>query len=603
MPAMSTDTNDPSHAGKNVLLHWIVRATCNPALQGVLVVAFALLVYFPVMFNRFTSDADLLVVSNPHLLRSGFVSACFSGEYFNVSAETTYRPVTTLAYWLILKIFGLSPAAFHVIAILMHALAAFMVIKLFQRLGLDRWALLGGTGFALHPILTEPVCGIGFLGTLFAAFFVLTGIHAAIRACCRDTKTAIRILLALACGLCLLTAAFADKSGVMLAALFPLLVILFPDRFESKKGVLACSAALFLSACFYGFTYFAGPQSRAPELTVTGGSISQALLNYGIVSAKYVGWMFCPFELSIDRPADPSAGIGTPGVWALTALTVIILAAGLIAGKRSPAATAGILWFYAVLALCACCSPSLQNDRYFYLPSVGFFLALSSTAGFLSRKSRGARTGLLVLSTLLVVTWAMRTSFRVAQWHDNDVLWSHELTINPANTRALIEISAEANRCNRFDLARDYAARALVLAPSNAFAEVNLADALFLLFKHEEALPIYLCAVSRGTLHPFRLSGTWQNIAKIYDGFIHDTNAAKSAFARVLDLDPYCVDAALALGNLHLESGETNKALAVWYDALRKSPGNSALQYTIGLVQQSAPEPAREPQPPGEHRQ
>jgi hypothetical protein len=132
--------------------------------------------------NGFTFDDHSIVERNvlvrgvrriPKIWRQGY--------WHEGKMVRQYRPVTLTTYAIEYAIHGLRPAGFHLVNVLLHALASCVVLALAARLGAPpAGALLAGVLFAAHPIHTDAVAGVvgraeilsalGFLGGLLFWF-------------------------------------------------------------------------------------------------------------------------------------------------------------------------------------------------------------------------------------------------------------------------------------------------------------------------------------------------------------------------------------------------------------------------------------------------
>ena len=115
-------------------------------------------VYASFLSNDWACDDRGCIAGNNALRESGNVSRLFSKEYFVVSRESSYRPVSTFLYMAIYRVFGQSPFYFHLSSLLLHLLAVAGVYFLSLRLlGGPGAAFMASLVFGLHPANTEAV--------------------------------------------------------------------------------------------------------------------------------------------------------------------------------------------------------------------------------------------------------------------------------------------------------------------------------------------------------------------------------------------------------------------------------------------------------------
>ncbi|MCC7145945.1 MAG: tetratricopeptide repeat protein [Phycisphaeraceae bacterium] len=113
--------------------------------------------YLPAMTAGFIWDDDAYVTDN-QVLRSADGLAQI---WLNPQATPQYYPLVHTTYWLEYRLWGLWPAGYHVVNILLHALSAVLVWRILRRLGLaPTVAWLAAAIFALHPVHAESVAWV-----------------------------------------------------------------------------------------------------------------------------------------------------------------------------------------------------------------------------------------------------------------------------------------------------------------------------------------------------------------------------------------------------------------------------------------------------------
>ena len=86
-------------------------------------------VYYNSLSNGFVFDDWVVIVKNKHIadLKNSLPSF-FSNSYFKIAGgEASYRPLTTLSYFLIHAFAGLNPFYYHLGSILLHAINVMLV--------------------------------------------------------------------------------------------------------------------------------------------------------------------------------------------------------------------------------------------------------------------------------------------------------------------------------------------------------------------------------------------------------------------------------------------------------------------------------------------
>jgi protein O-mannosyl-transferase len=127
---------------------WPWRAIAAAAL----LVALVLVVYAPVVRNKFIWDDDAYVLRNLTLRSLPGLWAIWFAPY----ALPQYYPLVHTTFWLEYHQWGLEPLGYHVTNVLLHAVSVVLVWRLFLRLRLPG-AWLAAALFAVHPVMVESV--------------------------------------------------------------------------------------------------------------------------------------------------------------------------------------------------------------------------------------------------------------------------------------------------------------------------------------------------------------------------------------------------------------------------------------------------------------
>lgn len=140
----------------------------------------AVLPYSNIFFNQFVYDDGFQVVGNPYAHSFKYLRQIFTTSVWSFQGaqgvSNYYRPMMTLGYLLTYQIAGLVPFSFHLVNILLNAIAVWLVFAILRRFSGERVALVAAGLFALHPIHTEPVAWIAAVTDLQLAVFYLGNI-------------------------------------------------------------------------------------------------------------------------------------------------------------------------------------------------------------------------------------------------------------------------------------------------------------------------------------------------------------------------------------------------------------------------------------------
>ncbi|MFH1111084.1 MAG: tetratricopeptide repeat protein [Planctomycetota bacterium] len=197
--------------------------------------AVAVLCYANVLPNDFCHDDDPIVRFNDQVSAPGHWLTIWTTDYWSRARDESpnrdllYRPIAVTSYRLIRVLLGPHPFPQHLLNVLLHALAAVLVVRLCRRMELaDPVSLAAGVLFAVLPIHSEVVASVVGRADILATLGVLLAIlshRRSLLAASGATSAAWRVAAALAA----FGAMGAKESGVAAA----LLIVLY-DAFWAR---------------------------------------------------------------------------------------------------------------------------------------------------------------------------------------------------------------------------------------------------------------------------------------------------------------------------------------------------------------------------------
>jgi tetratricopeptide (TPR) repeat protein len=176
---MANRSTEPAHAVD--FLRWF---TSSWAL--VLVALAALIPYVALPANPLLLDAELAVLNES--VQSGPIGGVFSQDFWGMPLDSayssrSYRPLVSLSYALQSRVMGNSPALFHTVDMLLHALCAVLVVLLARRFAVAaHWAVVAGLFYGLHPVQTEAVASVVGRADLCAVALLLIAMISQLKA-------------------------------------------------------------------------------------------------------------------------------------------------------------------------------------------------------------------------------------------------------------------------------------------------------------------------------------------------------------------------------------------------------------------------------------
>jgi protein O-mannosyl-transferase len=403
---------------------------------------FAVGCYVNTLLGAFVYDDELQILQNPYIKSWHYLGAIFRTTVWSfigpVGDTNYYRPLMTLTYLVLWKIFGNSPLGFHLLNILLNALVVACVYYVGRELFGNHWtAVVAATLFAVHPVHTEAVAWIASVPDLEATLFGLLAFYGYVKGPSPTWKRQ-----ALIVG-CLLLALLAKEPALMLA---PLLIyyehFVREDRHQTrfvtklKRYLPAC-----LAAAAYMVLRIALLGKLAPVLQHAQISWPQAIYSAFALITEYARLLFWPARLSAFHVFHASHLITEPRV--LLGLGIVAASAVLafLLYKRSPAASFCIVWTAITLAPvlnARWMAANVLTERYLYLPSVGCCWLVGWTAtlvwdylGARIDKRTVFQAVALAMAAVVVLLATAKTWARNRVWRDDKTLYTATLKTDP----------------------------------------------------------------------------------------------------------------------------------------------------------------------------
>ena len=513
-----------------------LRTPAGMAVVLATVALFSAALYLPSMRYSFVWDDDTLIAGNS-LLAHSHPADIFSRGFWAGSPEPVtgpaaayYRPLVTLSFWLDQSLSRNNPHWFHLVNLLLYALAAVAVtLVLWELLHSGVWALLGGLLFAAHSSHVESVAFVSGRTDIVLTLFIGFAAFALLRSFRKHNRWW-WLVVPPAFGLALLS-----KET---AVLFPLLVALAPLLVGVRYGRRYWLLVFTTLAVLVGYLLLRAAAVPVPIPIEGRVGLGSRLVAVANTLGLYVRMFFWPFEHRAKFPASDTLFIPTPNT--LFAL-LFIVSVPLLALKRRFAATLwGYAWTIAFLlpvANIASIGP-LAAERLLCLPSAGIVMVLVTalsrllTFRVVTRKVVGAGIG------VVVVLLGADTVARTRIWRNNETLFT-----------AMVREAPDA--------------------PS---AYANLADAIAGQ-RPDSALALYNRALrlDQGYVHAYLHAGILLSEKGDHRRAIHHLRLAN-------ELEPNSVLALNDLGLAFVAAGETDSALTTFDRATSAHPGSGLLR-------------------------
>ncbi len=526
------------------------------------------LAYHPAWRAGFIWDDDVYVTRNPLLTAPDGLRRI----WFTFDSPSQYFPLTYTTFYLERLFWGLNPAGYHCVNILLHAANALLVWRLLARLRAPG-AWLAAALFALHPVQVESVAWIAERKNVLMGFFFLLALLAWTRFLDEPPKRQGRFY-----ALTLVFYALALSAKTTACALpAALLLVLWLRKMPIGWARLAQVAPFGALGLGMGLvTVWWERHHQGAQ----GADFSMGLAERSLVASRalwfYAGKLLWPANLTFSyprwtiSPSDPAAYGWLP---ATAALAVVIwgtrrwlgrgveVAALFFAVTLSP--VLGFIMLYTFRY-------SFVADHYQYLACLGP-LALAAAAIETGLTRVAARRPSLnvkpmcyavLLATLGALTW-----HQCKEYAGIETLWRATLAKNPASWMALDNLGNALRERGAVAEAITQYRQALDIHPDFPEARIDLGNALSDQGKVAEAITQYRKALQ---MQPNSAKAHYNlGNALIKQGKLAEATAQ---YREALSLQPRFLDALDNLGLALLQSGQTREAIDSWETALALDP-------------------------------
>jgi len=528
-------------------------------------------VYAPVRSHEFISlDDPGYIVDNPHVttgLTWANVRWALTSGY-----AANWHPLTWVSHQADVSLFGVAPGRHHLTNVAWHVLTSLLLFGLLRAMTGAVWrsAFVAGL-FALHPAHVESVAWVAERKDVLSAFLWVATTWAYVAWVRRPAVSRYGFVVTL------FTLGLMAKPMLVTLPFTLLLLDVWPlDRSSIPWTRRAIEKLpLFVMALASSVVTATVQQSAAASLNVIAlpDRVANAVLSYG----RYVKMLVWPSDLAVlyplvgDLPAAPVLLAG--------GVVAAITAFAWITRKSSPFVLVGWLWFLGTLVpVIGIMQVGVQAlaDRYTYIPSIGFFIALAWGGQALARRARVSAAALRSAALVLLVGAAILTRSQVATWATSETVWRQAVAATPRNPRARIELGVAYGKAGRPEDAAVQFEQALPLPLTEADAKdlfPNLAQSLVDQGKVAEAIPHFerACALS-----PER-ADLRNRLALAYFGVGRQDDAVAS-WREAVRLNPQLEEAWFTMGVVLAASGRIDEARRAFVEVLRISPSRKEAQ-------------------------
>jgi Tfp pilus assembly protein PilF len=531
-------------------------------------VALALMASANTLKNGFAFDDEEQVLNNRFIqtfanLPLEFTTTVWSflGEKGGISPY--YRPLFTVLFTANYGFFGTQAWGWHLVNVLIHAAVTFLVFLVFKEAtNRKSAAAIAAALFAVHPVHAESVAWISGIADPWLALFLLSAFYFYLR----YRATGRRRLMAGALGF-YFVALLCKETAIVL----PLFVaycelVHFKDSrtFRQKAIDVAAKGALFVvpTGVYLLMRYHA---IEAVFLTAPPRfTLGEALTTAPLIMTKYFALLIVPLGYNLHHftlPVQSLTSIAFIGPAALLAA----LAIGIYLSK-SPTLMFAAVWFVLFMvppvAGARLFEPQYSvQERYLYLPSMGFCLAVALGFEWLAARRFG-RVPATVVLIATVIALGVLGAYQNRVWNNTISLFQHIVETDPRSPLARTELATELYKAGRRQEAEAEVRTALELDPDFVDAHISLAMIAYNQGRLDQSISLLERAktlVGDRRLKVGYLGRIYSNLAFYYDAR-KDYDRAEENFRQAVEVLPYWRTWS-ALGKFYYDRGRYEEAL------------------------------------------
>jgi Tfp pilus assembly protein PilF len=561
-------------------------------LLGLAVMTFG--IYAQVIGHQFITLDDPTYIQENSMVNRGVTRAGLAWAFTTFHAAN-WHPLTWIAHMIDSQLFGVNAGGHLLVNALIHVANTLLVFWFLLRTTDTRWpSALVAALFALHPLHVESVAWASERKDTLSAFFGLLSLIAYVRyaeapSIGRYVWTAITLGLGLLAKPMLVTWPFV----MLLLDYWPLRRLRDPTAKEHLWGASHTEAAtgivslvweklplVALVAASAVITSVAQSYASAVR-TFTDFPIAPRLSNALVSYAKYLVLTFWPNDLAVYYPFAPT-GVPAWQIIGAAFLLIAITAFCLFQRKIRPYLIVGWLWFLGtlvpVIGLVQVGGQTMA-DRYFYIPSIGLFIAVVFGLADIAKTRRVAPLLSAAIAGVFLLVLATLTNAQIHLWSNSFTLYNHTLAVTPPNLHIEYNLGLAMGGSGRYDEAAAHFEKTLQIDPNFYDGLVGMGVTRTLQGRLPEAIEYFQAAIrsqpDASKAHVQLGLALWKQ---------NDDQAALEEIRRALQFAPKDADIRADFG-LALELvGRMPEAIEQFHEALRLNPNSAEAHNNLGLA-------------------
>ncbi|MFC1498007.1 tetratricopeptide repeat protein [Verrucomicrobiota bacterium] len=540
---------------------------------GVVLILLAVLaVNIPAVKAEFIWDDDTHVTSNLITKQGGLYDSWFSRK------QSNYWPVTWTFFWVQWKLWGMSPAGYHIVTVLLHGICAVLVWITLRKLRIPG-AWLAALLFAIHPVNVETAAWITQQKNILSMFFGTLTVLLFLRF--TDNKS-------YHCYFCSVIAFLVSLLAKTSTVTFPFVLILcvwWKYKKLTIKDAFIC-APFFILSLILGLTEIWFQYNRAMAVSIKSSVFSDRLAGAGHAIFFYLSKTVFPYKLCFVYPNRTFDG-SFPSSY----IPLIIVTAGMLVllyrrNSWGRPVVFGLGYFFLTIAPVLgflniyFMRYSWVSDHWQYVSIIGpIALIIGGLTTLVRRSSPVIRRISLLAAAAAVILLGCQSFDRAKAFKSSEALWVDTLRKNPNAWIAYNNLAFIFIDQGRLNEANELLKNAITVNPEDRFIRLNLARVLEKKGKISEAMKHveYVIRIDSEDLDAQYEKGR----LLMGQGRFPD---AKKCFNKTLKSNPAFMRAYVGLALVADKENDLDQAVDVVQKALRINPGYAPAYHVLGDI-------------------
>jgi tetratricopeptide (TPR) repeat protein len=518
-------------------------------------------VYINSVLNPFIFDDLRLIVNNPFIKSFRFLKYYFTTNLLEGIGEKTlfYRPLHTLFYALIYKIFKLNPSGYHLLNIILHCACAILIFLLLKEIYGERISFLVSLLWGIHPVNSEAITYISGTADPLFLFFGLLGIYL--------YKKNFKILSFI----CFILSLLSKETSVLILPLFFLYIYTTDNLKKEKIPDYIIITSIFLIYLFM----------RKTVLNFGKAKVDEIFLYRFFTSFKaflvYISILIFPFILSMERHIPYIKTYKDIDFISGFIYFLLFLYFLWLKRKEKKVLFAGSLFLINFIFHSNTIIPLNGNlrEHWMYIGSIGFFIY------FVMLIEKIKKEKLKIALTILIFSlYGTRTILRNYDWKDPFKFYEKSLKWGFEDPKFYYNLGVIYYQKKDYEKSLDLFLKSIDLFKDKKLPYLGIASCYANMGKYEEAVYYYKKVLEIEPDNPFALC----SIATIY------YNQRKKPLSEISEIINTCIKKnptykpiyALA-GRIFYEMKNYKESIKFFKIAISLDPDDDFLNLMLGI--------------------